>query len=222
MTEMRTLREATFKHMTAELDAFRVARDEALATIAAHVEKQVCIAIDAGARGSVSERPQTTTTAALPVVPSSLKRKRQDEEDDADGADAECEGRQDQASLVGGGLPPTGNASNPAMMLNNPAAYMSAAQQQRYQALQRQQQLADAAAQTSATSLPPPSTSAVSALADHSLFHSCGAMAESSRSPPLRKGNKHKRARRFAAVAVQTATAATVGAIATWSALAFS
>ena len=192
MTEMRTLREATFKHMTAELDAFRVARDEALATIAAQVEKQVCIVIDAGARGSVSERPQTTT-AALPIVPTSLKRKRQDDEDDVDDADAECEGLQDQASLVGGG-----------------AAVADVT-------------MADAAAQTSATPPPqsPPSTSAVSTLADHPLFHSCGAMAESSRSLPLRK-RKYKRARRFAAVAVQTATAVTVGAIATWSALAFS
>ena len=125
---------------------------EALASLAAHVEKQVCIVIDAGACRSVSERPQTT-------LPTSLKRKRQDDENDADDANAECEGRQDQ---VGGG-----------------AAVADVT-------------MADATAQTSATPPPPqsPPRGAVSTLANHPLFHSCGAMAESSRSPPPRK-RKH-------------------------------
>ena len=41
--EMRKLREATEKHMTTELEAVRAARDEALATIEAHVKAQVCM-----------------------------------------------------------------------------------------------------------------------------------------------------------------------------------
>ncbi|KAG5652359.1 hypothetical protein H0H81_005261 [Sphagnurus paluster] len=164
--EMRNLRTATQEQMNAELEAVRVARDAALAKIAAQVEARM--------------QAQAQVQAAAAAVNESRKRKRDDsdEESDADADERPGAGEGADVDVRGGGVADVMMAE--AAGLTTPTTPTLAT--------------GDAAPATTPCRHPE---------------HHCAP-------PPA------KRARRFAAVAVHTATAVTVGAIATWSALAFS
>ncbi|KAF8063428.1 hypothetical protein FPV67DRAFT_1506500 [Lyophyllum atratum] len=171
--EMRNLRESTQKQMSAELEAVRAARDAALATIAQHVEAQVCI-IRSAADEWRSERLQTPAPALTPTA-TSLKRKRSDDE-----ADEGIEGVRERVLHLR-------TPEDDGVVGASDAADVT---------------MAEAAGPITSAN----EATTVCCHRDHDLL----------RPPPP------KRLRRITTVAVQTATAVTVGAIVTWSALAFS
>jgi len=174
--EMRQLKDQTEEQMKAELDAVRVAKEEALKAIEAHVKMQL----------AQTPSPASAASFTMPMNPVSLKRKRNDDgEDDECGEDeAGDEGleRHDDEDRFSTSAGSQGFYAPPSSPLMVPALLPDLTDGPRSQ-------------------LQSPRTRV-----DYTVVVS---------QPP------RKRARTIASTAAKTATAVTVGAIAAWSALAF-